>query len=466
MRWPIAKLKDIARIERDGVDPKGLATGTKYVGLEHVSSCGSISAIELEGGEIASTKFAFTNADILFGKLRPYLRKIARPSFGGVCSTDIVPIRVGSNIDRGYLFHFLRTDAVIANATSLATGANLPRLSPKILETFEVPVPPLDEQRRIAAILDQADDLRRKRREALGRIVDLSRSNAYALFGDPLVNPKEWRSDLTLGEVSEIASGVTKGRKLNGAAVRSVPYLAVANVQDGAITLKNVKYIDATEEEIRRLRLKSDDLLLTEGGDPDKLGRGSLWNETFLEECIHQNHVFRVRIESKEVLPAFLNWLIGSDRGKRYFLNAAKQTTGIASINMTQLRAFPLLVPPLDVQYRFVEQSAESTSSKPITAPISRGSTLCSPRCNIAPSAATSPPPKANPRRATPSPARGRMWPREARSDEGPHRKGEFSTRCSHENPHPTRLRRATFSHEWHEWHEWEKECAPDRPAL
>jgi len=156
---------------------------------------------------------------------------------------------------------------------------------------------------------------------------------------------------------------VTKGRKLNGTPTRLVPYLAVANVQDKALQLDNIKSIEATEEEIARYRLQEDDLVLTEGGDPDKLGRGTLWNGE-LAECIHQNHIFRVRLTSSEIAPIFLNWLVGSERGKRFFLNAAKQTTGIASINMTQLRSFPLLLPPLGLQLAFAARVAEIDALK------------------------------------------------------------------------------------------------------
>jgi type I restriction enzyme S subunit len=124
------------------------------------------------------------------------------------------------------------------------------------------------------------------------------------------------------------------------------------NVQDRRLALNTVKTIEATEAEIRRYQLKLGDLLLTEGGDPDKLGRGSLWNEQ-ISECIHQNHIFRVRLTHERITPLFLNWLIGSERGKRYFLKSAKQTTGIASINLRQLRAFPILTPPLTLQQRF-----------------------------------------------------------------------------------------------------------------
>lgn len=138
---------------------------------------------------------------------------------------------------------------------------------------------------------------------------------------------------------------------------RTIPYLAVANVQDKSLNLSAVKEIDATEDEIERYLLKWNDLLLTEGGDPDKLGRGTLWKNE-LPECIHQNHIFRVRVTSEAVTPLFLNWLVGSQRGKKFFLRSAKQTTGIASINMTQLRSFPLLLPPVELQRDFEKIAA------------------------------------------------------------------------------------------------------------
>jgi type I restriction enzyme, S subunit len=226
------------------------------------------------------------------------------------------------------------------------------------LLSLNVPLPPLNEQRQIAASLDQADDLRRKRREALRRIEELYFATFVEMFGEPTANSKGWPLNVRLGDVAEIVSGITKGRKLNGAHVRSVPYLAVANVQDRLLNLQTVKAIDATEVEITRYRLLKDDLVLTEGGDPDKLGRGALWQNE-IAECIHQNHIFRVRLAAQIANPVFVNFLVGGPRGKAYFLKSAKQTTGIASINMTQLREFPLLLPPIELQRSFAARVAE-----------------------------------------------------------------------------------------------------------
>ena len=140
--------------------------------------------------------------------------------------------------------------------------------------------------------------------------------------------------------------------------------MAVANVQDKRLNLSAVKEIDATAAEIAKYRLKRNDLLLTEGGDPDKLGRGTLWREE-LPLAIHQNHIFRVRLhEDAEIHPAFLNWLVASERGRRYFLRSAKQTTGIASINATQLKNFPLLMPPLELQRTYAERLAKLEAEK------------------------------------------------------------------------------------------------------
>ncbi|ESY82207.1 restriction endonuclease subunit S [Mesorhizobium sp. LNHC221B00] len=219
-----------------------------------------------------------------------------------------------------------------------------------------MPLPPLREQQRIAAILDKSDVLRRKRKRAVELLDNLTQSIFFELFGHTSDDISNWGDPIPLSDLAEIGSGITKGRKLNGQSTRPVPYLAVANVQDRRLELTNVKTIHATESEISRHRLRKDDLLLTEGGDPDKLGRGTLWADE-LSEAIHQNHIFRVRINSNAVLPLFLNWLVASPYGKRYFLGVAKQTTGIASINKTQLSEFPTIVPPIDLQRRFARMA-------------------------------------------------------------------------------------------------------------
>jgi type I restriction enzyme S subunit len=144
---------------------------------------------------------------------------------------------------------------------------------------------------------------------------------------------------------------VTLGRRLGGNRTRRIPYLRVAKVKDAHLDLSDVYDIDASEEEIEKLRLRVGDLLLTEGGDADKLGRGTLWRGE-LPLCIHQNHIFRVRFDSEQFSPEFIAAEIASPYGKAYFLAHAKQTTGIATIDQRVLAGFPLIAPSFPEQQR------------------------------------------------------------------------------------------------------------------
>ena len=164
--------------------------------------------------------------------------------------------------------------------------------------------------------------------------------------------PEGWRK-VPLDQVAVIQTGLAKGKKNIKDAVR-LPYLRVANVQDGYLDLTEIKEIEVERADISRYSLRCGDVLLTEGGDFDKLGRGSIW-EGQIEPCLHQNHVFVVRPHTNKLLPYFLSQQTSSSYGKAYFLSVAKQTTNLASINSTQLREFPVLLPPLEQQRKIAD---------------------------------------------------------------------------------------------------------------
>jgi type I restriction enzyme S subunit len=211
----------------------------------------------------------------------------------------------------------------------------------------------LDEQRRIVALLDRAAEIRRRAEAARAKARAIIPALFLDTFGDPATNPMGWPVRL-LAEVADIGSGLTKGRKLNGQATSSAPYLRVANVQDGYLDLSEIKTIEATRSDLGKCALLPGDLLMTEGGDPDKLGRCAMWRGE-IEGCLHQNHIFRVRV-GHEFLPDYAAAYIQGPAGKSYFLRVAKRTTGIASINKTQLSELPLIAPPLSLQVAYSEQ--------------------------------------------------------------------------------------------------------------
>ena len=137
--------------------------------------------------------------------------------------------------------------------------------------------------------------------------------------------------------------------------------MRVANVKDGYLDLTEVKTIQIKRSEVQKLLIRPGDLLMTEGGDPDKLGRAALWVGE-IERCVHQNHIFKVRSQRDRLLPAYLRSLAGSAFGKAYFLRVAKKTTGIASINKTQLSGFPVVLPPMELQTAFDQRVGEAES--------------------------------------------------------------------------------------------------------
>ncbi len=208
----------------------------------------------------------------------------------------------------------------------------------------------LHTQRQIAHILSRAEDLVTARQRSLALLDDFLKSTFLNFFGDPVTNEKGWKKE-RLGELADITSGVTKNTRQEIDNSVEVPYMRVANVQDNKLDLTEIKTIDVSQRDAEKYRLQQDDILLTEGGDPDKLGRGVVWNNE-IENCIHQNHIFRVRVYNA-IEPHYLCTLIGSRYGKNYFLKAAKQTTGIASINLGQLKNFPAYIPDPKIQATF-----------------------------------------------------------------------------------------------------------------
>lgn len=168
--------------------------------------------------------------------------------------------------------------------------------------------------------------------------------------------PKGWNTAL-LHELAHVQTGLSKSEGRTGPSVRK-PYLRVANVQDGFLDLSELKQIDVPVAQVERFRLQMHDVLLTEGGDFDKLGRGCVWRNE-VPDCVHQNHIFAVRITNPQaILPQFFACQIQSAHAKNYFMSCSKQTTNLASINSGQIKKLPVLLPPLLEQQGIVHAAS------------------------------------------------------------------------------------------------------------
>lgn len=295
-----------------------------------------------------SLEYIIHTGDLLIGMDGEF--NIARWRSGdALLNQRVCKVTVKEDVDEEYLrFSLSRALKQIENRTSFVT---VKHLSTKELNSLELECPNIQKQKEISDRLVKIEEIISLRQQQLAKLDELVKARFVEMFGDMLLNPMAW-PEVVLETLADIVSGITKGRKVKEQTLLEVPYMAVSNVKDGYIDWTTVKTILATEQEIEQYRLFPDDVLMTEGGDPDKVGRGAIIKEP-LENCIHQNHIFRVRLDKEKILPAFFAEYLQHQKSKRYFLGCAKQTTGIASINMKQLQALPVLLPPLDLQQQF-----------------------------------------------------------------------------------------------------------------
>jgi len=259
-----------------------------------------------------------------------------------------------ADVSAEYVYWFLRSKASDVVARGVKKGATVHSVQSGFIEGLQVPLLEHDTQQLVVDLLSRAEGIVRLRRQAQRKAAELIPALFVDMFGDPAMNSKGWPV-FPLSAVSEVISGVAKGRDLSADESIELPYMRVANVKDGRLELDEVKTIRIKKAEVDKLRIVPGDLLMTEGGDPDKLGRAALWRGE-IDLCVHQNHIFKVRSNRDRLVPEFLRSFVGSAYGKAYFLSVAKKTTGIASINKTQLSAFPVLLPPVAAQEIFRRQ--------------------------------------------------------------------------------------------------------------
>jgi type I restriction enzyme S subunit len=354
--WKQDRLDAVAELERSTVVPQDIREGTKYVGLEHIESSGAFLDVpEVETGELASNKFAFTDQHVLYGKLRPYLTKIARPDFSGVCSTEIIPIRTNGRIIRDYLYYYLRQPSMVALANARTAGANLPRLSPTDLASFPITYPEVpSEQRRIADILNEADALRRKRAEAIQLANDLVPSIFDGMFGGSVTKSKKWPV-VELGDLFAIPPNY--GTMIPPAESGEWLDLRVINIQDGELELTDRKYVYLPAGMISRHEVRDGDLLLARAiGSRQHLGKCFIARPGS-EKWAFDSHLMRVRFDVDQVLPDYVHAYLTSHVGRAEFLRNTRRSAVQYNINTKEMARIRIPKPPHTVQEEFLDRA-------------------------------------------------------------------------------------------------------------
>lgn len=355
------RLADVAVIN-PGFDRSGVAPEepVSFAAMSDVSEVlGSIvSEQSRRFAEVSSGFTAFQDGDVLVAKITPCFEngKIAhariRKRFG-FGSTEFHVVRPNvERLDDRYLYHYLRRPEVRAAGQRRMTGSAGQRRVPKaFLEDLAVPLLPLREQRRIAAILDKTDALRAKRREAIAKLDQLLQSVFIDMFGDPVTNPKRW-VEKEIGDIAHVQGGLQLMPSRGRLPVR-VPYLRVANVLRACMDLSEIKEMGVTHEEVLRTALRKGDILIVEGhGNPLEIGRCAIWDGP-IERCSHQNHLIRARVDESKVTPQYLSFFLNSEVGSRGLRGVARTTSGLNTISVSKVRGTRVLVPPIEFQRRW-----------------------------------------------------------------------------------------------------------------
>jgi len=322
--------------------------------------------------------------DTLFSTVRPYLMKIALVGenlSGEFASTGFSVLRVDRQVvDHRYLHYFALSSHLLGQVLPMQRGVSYPAVTDRQVRQTSIWFPCLEQQRRIVDILedhlsrlDAANQLLVRCERRLTSALDATVTTA--LLGGPRPSaltdiargdlprlPDRWEWS-HLGVVADVVGGVTKdSAKQSDPTFVEVPYLRVANVQRGRLDLTAVTRIRVSPAKADQLRLLSGDVLLNEGGDRDKLARGWVW-EGQIDDCIHQNHVFRARVREASINPYLLSW-IGNTLGAGWAERNATQSVNLASISLTRIRRMPVPVPPVDEQRAIlerIESAAEDT---------------------------------------------------------------------------------------------------------
>ena len=366
MKWPTVKLKSVTSKVGSGATPRGGEAVYKDAGVPLIRSMnvhfdgfrrdGLVYIDEEEASLLNHVKIQ--SNDVLFNITGASIGRVTTAPAdmaGARVNQHVCILRPTDKLMPEFLSYYMRSPDQQVLVGNNQIGGTRQAVTKGMLLNWEIYLPPLAEQGRIVQLLNEAGELQKLRAQADRRTGDLIPALFCEMFGE---NTKKPHVRVKLEQIAEVVSGVAKGRKFNGRLPVEVPYLRVANVQAGHLDLSEIKTIQALPEEVEELALRKGDVLLTEGGDFDKLGRGAMLEQD-LPNCIHQNHVFRVRVERLKLDPVYFAKFLLIGEARRYFLGCAKRTTNLASINMTQLRALPVLLPPLTLQKEFAARVSD-----------------------------------------------------------------------------------------------------------
>lgn len=354
MSWPLVKLGDVAPAKPSkNAFSKSEEVWTLNLDQVEADTGKVLGKIMAPVSEAGTSTHGFDERHVLYSKLRPYLNKVVLPDGRGLATTELVPMLPDpSRLDRKYLAYYLRSKSFVDWVSSQVAGAKMPRVSMQLFWQHEIPLPPLPEQKRIAAILDKADAIRSKRQQAIQLADNFLRAVFLDMFGDPVTNPKGWPT-MRVDELCTIVRGSSPRpqgdpRFYGG----PVPRLMVADLtRDGKVVTPMIDSL-TTEGAKKSRPIEAGTVVMAVSGNV------GLTSVLAIDACIHDGFIAFKELDVNKVKPAFLCELM-------MFLKSthASRQAGAIFQNLTtsQIKEMEIPIPPLALQDKFLSISRKAT---------------------------------------------------------------------------------------------------------
>lgn len=346
--WESKRLGDVCEFVKE----QGEWTDLPYVGLEHIESNTGIFLGSRLPHTVKSTTFRFNTENVLYGRLRPYLNKVLLPDFDGHCSTEIFPIKPTEQLDRHYLSYWLRSDETVAKINATSTGARMPRANMNQVLEFKISVPPIEEQRRIVAILDEAfaciDKAKANTKKNIQNARELFDSYLNNIFSNP---GPDWEADSFVNLCNLITCGVAATPTYVDKTV-GVPFLSAQNVRNGEVVLDKYKFIsnEFHRELTKKNKPQKGDVLYSRVGA--KFGEAGVVEHDFDFSVYVSLTLIKPRPE--RLNNYFLKYLLNSPSIKE-LAKKSIGSSGVPNLNVKDVREFFIHYPSISMQKKIVE---------------------------------------------------------------------------------------------------------------
>ncbi|EII3540816.1 restriction endonuclease subunit S [Escherichia coli] len=352
MSWPMVKLKDCCEVVGGATPKRNIASywegDIPWITPKDISNLNSPFIYEApehisSAGYKAAATYMLPVGTVLLTSRAP----IGNVAIAGIelCTNQgfksLIP---GKNVHNKYLYHCIKKFA--PKLELLGNGATFKEVSKTVVEHFEIPLPPFEEQKRIASILDKADVIRQKREETVKLANDYLRATFLEMFGDPVRNPQNWKLE-KFGDIADCQLGKMLSKKSKTGAF-SKKYLRNANVRWRKIDIHDLLEMDFNEKEISKFELRRGDLLVCEGGE---IGRCAIWNNQ-IKDCYYQKALHRVRPNYSLVTSVYLQEYLYSMAKKNAFSEFISEVT-FSHLTAEKLKNLLVPVPPLSLQKKF-----------------------------------------------------------------------------------------------------------------